>query len=420
MNKKFFLLPAVGIVAAMTMGSVGAQAPAQGFTALFNGKDASGWIGAPAADPRQHVDQAPETEDTRHEMDQKAFAEHWRVANGELIHDGSGPLATTPKAYGDVELRLEYRVAPTPAATIVMPGTPPTPAAVVYLRGTPMQQWSAAIAKAARPVGQWNTLRVVQLGERTSIHVNDRLVADHEQMTNSWDPALPLARTGRIQLQGQGAEVRWRRISVREIPGDEANRLLAQKNAAGFTSLFNGKDLTGWTGAKESYEVVDGTIRCKPKQGGVLHTEQMYRDFVARLEFKLPPGGNNGLAIRYPGQGDTAYVGMTELQVLDDTAQQYAKLDPRQYHGSVYGMVAAQRGYQRPVGEWNFQEVTVQGSRIKVELNGTVIVDADVSKVTQFAGNRAHPGKDRTEGYFGFAGHSDPVQFRQVQIRTIQ
>jgi hypothetical protein len=106
--------------------------------------------------------------------------------------------------------------------------------------------------------------------------------------------------------------------------------------------------------------------------------------------------------------------------VLDDTAEQYARLDPRQYHGSVYGMVAAQRGYQRAVGSWNFQEVTVQGSRIKVELNGTVIVDADISTVTQFAGNRAHPGKDRTEGYFGFAGHSDPVQFRQVAIKELR
>jgi hypothetical protein len=189
----------------------GAQAPPAGFTALFNGKDAAGWMGMPAGDPRQHEDQAPETEDTRRQADQVAFAQHWRVNNGELTHDGGGPLATSQLRYGDIELQLEYRVAPKPAATIVLPGTPPTPAALVYLRGTPLQQWTAAIAKAARPAGQWNALRVVQLGERTTIHVNDRLVADHERMINSWDPKLPLARTGRIQLQGQGAEVRWRR-----------------------------------------------------------------------------------------------------------------------------------------------------------------------------------------------------------------
>lgn len=341
------------------------------------------------------------------------FTALFNANNGELIHDGAAPPVTSEKPYGDIELRLEYRIAPAARGT--------TPAAIVYLRGTPMQQWAAAVANAARPAGQWNTLRVLQVGERTTIHANDRLVADHERMTDSKDPALPLARAGHIQLQGQGAEVRWRRVHVREIPGDEANRLLAAKADAGFRSLFNGKDLTGWTGpALQNYEVVDGAIMCKPNRGGVLHTETMFRDFVVRLEFKLPPGGNNGLAIRYPGQGDTAYVGMTELQVLDDTAEQYARLDPRQYHGSVYGMVAAKRGYQRQVGSWNFQEVTVQGSRIVVELNGTVIVDADVSTVTQFAGDRAHPGKDRSEGYFGFAGHSDPVQFRQIAIKELR
>lgn len=403
-----------------TSASAPPQTAPAGFTSLFNGTDTSGWIGMSSRDPRQYIDVAPETEDTQRQAEQAAFDQHWRAEGGQLVHDGAGPLATSQRRYGDVELRLEYQVLPKPAATVVLPGAPPFPAAVVHLRGTPLEQWTAAIRKASRPAGQWNTMQIVQLGERTSIHVNDQVVADHERMINSWNPSLPVARVGRIQLEGQGAEVRWRRVYVREIPGEEANRLLAAKGATGFASLFNGKDLTGWAGATENYEVVEGTIMCKPKQGGVLHTEKMYRDFVVRLEFKLPPGGNNGLAIRYPGTGDTAYVGMTELQILDDTAAQYAKLDPRQYHGSIYGMVAAHRGYQRPVGEWNFEEVTVRGSRITVELNGTVITDADLSSVTQFANNRAHPGKDRTEGYFGFAGHSDPVQFRAIGIREIQ
>ena len=158
---------------------------------------------------------------------------------------------------------------------------------------------------------------------------------------------------------------------------------------------------------------------CKPEKGGTIYYNKELTDFVARVEFKLPPGGNNGLAIRYPGKGDTAYVGMCELQILDDTTTKYAKLDPRQYHGSAYGMVAAKRGYLRPVGEWNFQEVTVKGSKIKVELNGTVILDTDLSKVTEFMANSAHPGKDRTSGYFGFAGHNDPVEFRNIAIKPL-
>ena len=141
---------------------------------------------------------------------------------------------------------------------------------------------------------------------------------------------------------------------------------------------------------------------------------------MARLEFKLPPGGNNGLAIRYPGQGDTAYKGMCELQVLDNEAEKFAKLDARQYHGSAYGMVAAHRGYHRPTGEWNFQQVTVNGSTIKVELNGTLILDCDLKTVKEYMGDRPHPGKDRTSGYFGLAGHSDPVEFRNLSIKKLK
>ena len=142
-------------------------------------------------------------------------------------------------------------------------------------------------------------------------------------------------------------------------------------------------------------------------------------DFVARLEFKLPPGGNNGLAIRYPGEGDPAYSGMCELQVLDNTSDRYKNLDPRQFHGSAYGMAAAERGFLRPVGEWNFQQVTVQGPKIIVELNGTIILDTDLSKITDYMANSPHPGKDLKTGHFGVAGHSDPVAFRNVGIKKL-
>ena len=195
----------------------------------------------------------------------------------------------------------------------------------------------------------------------------------------------------------------------------------ADKAKDGFTSVFNGKDFTGWAGPVDNYEVVDGAIQCKKGKGGTIHTKEEFGDFVVRLEFKVPPGGNNGLAIRYPGQGDTAYVGMCELQVLDDTAEKYAKLDARQYHGSAYGMVAAKRGAQKPVGEWNQQEVTVKGSTIKVVLNGQVILDADLSKEDpeKFMGKSKHPGLARTKGFFGFAGHGDAVAFRNVSIKRL-
>lgn len=240
-----------------------------------------------------------------------------------------------------------------------------------------------------------------------------------KEAPGSLNTANPLLREGPIQLQTHGGEIRWRNIFVREIPADEANELLKSKHLEGYEAIFNGEDFTGWSGPVENYDVLDGNIVCKDGKGGTIYTKEEYADFAVRFEFQLPAGGNNGLAIRYPGQGDTAYVGACELQILDNDAPKYAKLDQRQYHGSAYGMVPAYRGYLRPVGEWNVQEVTVQGSTINVELNGTLILKTDLAKVTEFMAGRPHPGKDRTSGHFGFAGHSDPVRFRNIRLKRL-
>src|SRR5262249_51003847 len=282
---------------------------------------------------------------------------------------------------------------------------------------------------ADKPFGEWNHFRIIQTGARTTVYLNDKLVVDHALMDNYWTRGdkvdgkpvtdwAPLFARGQIQLQTHGGEIRWRNLFVREIPAAEANKILAEHGNSGFNPVFDGKTLTGWGGAANNYEVVDGAIRCKPGKGGVVYVDRELTDFAARVEFRLPPGGNNGLAIRYPGAGDTAYTGMCELQVLDDSASKYSKLDPRQAHGSAYGMVPAKRGYLRPVGEWNFQEGTFKGSKIKGERNGTAILATDLSTVTEFLDNKPHPGKDRTSGYFGFAGHNEPVEFRAVAIKS--
>jgi hypothetical protein len=273
---------------------------------------------------------------------------------------------------------------------------------------------------ADKPFGEWNTVRVVMVGARVSVWLNDKLVVDHAMLENYYDRSLPVPVRGPIELQTHGGEIRWRNIAIREIGSDEANKILASHNAEGFRPIWNGKDLTDWGGPIDEYEVKDGAIYCRQDKGGTIYySKQEFENFVARVEFKLPPAGNNGLAIHYPGTGDTAYVGTCEVQVLDDTAAVYQHLDPRQYCGSVYGMVAAHTGYLRPVGDWNFYEVTVNGPKIKVELNGTPITDADMSKITpeMFMKNHPHPGKDRTTGYFGFAGHTDPVAFREIFVK---
>ena len=166
--------------------------------------------------------------------------------------------------------------------------------------------------------------------------------------------------------------------------------------------------------------MIDGAIRCREGRGGNLLTEAVYEDFEVRLQFRLPPGGNNGLVIRSPLQGNPAYDAMTELQVLDNTAAKYSALDLRQYHGSAYGMVAAERGHLKPVGRWNHQTVRVAGSTIRVTLNDHVILDCDLASVSDFMADSPHPGKDRTSGHFGFAGHDDAVEFRDLWIRRLE
>ena len=314
--------------------------------------------------------------------------------------DGFGTPVATDQQVGDVELTLEFKTGG--AATTD-----------VFIRAGQIpidQQGRAADSK-------WHALRVIQVGEIVSVFVDGARRTDHERVSGVLG-GQPLPRSGSVALRGRGDEVRFRQIAYREVSATEAVQFLRDRDRGAFKRLFDGKSLAGWKGDVAQYEVADGAIRCKAGSGGNLFTKDEYGDFTVRFEVKLPPGGNNGLAIRYPGEGDTAYVGMCELQVLDDSDPKYATLDTRQYHGSIYGMVAAHRGYQRPVGEWNFEQVTVHGSRITVELNGTFITDGDVSTVTQFLDDKAHPGKDRKRGYFGFAGHNDPVEFRAVEIRA--
>jgi hypothetical protein len=189
----------------------------------------------------------------------------------------------------------------------------------------------------------------------------------------------------------------------------------------GFVALFDGKTLAGWQGDKSGYEVVDGAIVCKEKGGGNLFTEKEYADFHLKFEFKLTPGANNGIGIRTPMQGDPAFVGM-EIQVLDDGDERYKGIKDWQRHGSVYGVVAAKPGHQKPVGEWNEEEIIVKGSHVKVILNGTTIVDADVAEAAnpKTLDGREHPGLKRDKGFIAFCGHGAHVEYRNLRLKELK
>ena len=194
------------------------------------------------------------------------------------------------------------------------------------------------------------------------------------------------------------------------------NVLSPEEAKDGFALLFNGKDLDGWQGDVKNYHVKDGVITCK---GVNLFTKKEYGNFVFRFEFKLPPAGNNGVGIRTPDAGDAAYAGM-EIQILDDRDPKYKDLQPYQAHGSIYGVVPAKRDALKPVGEWNSEEIVADGSKIKVTVNGRVVVDADLSTIKETIDHNTHPGLHNAKGFIGFLGHGDPVQFRNVRVKELK
>jgi hypothetical protein len=190
----------------------------------------------------------------------------------------------------------------------------------------------------------------------------------------------------------------------------------------GFTPLFDGKTLTGWKlvgGHGPGYVVQEGKIVCPSDGGGNLFTEKEYANFAFRFEFKLTPGANNGVGIRAPYEGDAAYQGM-EIQILDDGDPVYqGKIHPEQYHGSVYDTIPARTGYRKPVGEWNEEEIVADGRRIKVTLNGVIILDANLDIVKEPKVLARHPGLARRSGHVGFLGHGSLVEFRNIRIQAL-
>jgi len=192
----------------------------------------------------------------------------------------------------------------------------------------------------------------------------------------------------------------------------------------GFVPLFDGKTLDGWTLVEKKkpgrgYVVEDGLLVCPPDGGGNLLTQKEYSNFVFRFEFRMEPGGNNGVGIRAPLAGDIAYSGM-EIQILDHDHPRYqGRLKPTQKNGSIYDVIPAKTGYLKPAGEWNEEEITANGRRITVKLNGTVIVDADLDSVTDPAVLKKHPGLARTTGHIGFLGHGTRVEFRNIRIKEL-
>jgi len=428
LNVVCFLVVIICLVQSASSGEKGLNQAPEGFVALFNGKDLTGWKGllaGPYDNPIKRAKLSPDALAKEQAKADKSMHEHWKVADGILEFDGKGFSLATLRDYEDFELLVDWKI------------VNPRGDSGIYLRGTPQVQiWDPGQHKigsgglynnkknpskpamiADNPIGQWNTFRIKMVGELVTIHLNGKLIVDNVVLENYWDRSRPIFPSEQIELQCHGDPIHFRNIYIREIPRDEGTRgLTKEEKAAGFVSLFNGKDLTGWIGDTNGYIAKDGRIICQ--KGGNEYAKDEYSDFIFRFEFKLTPGANNGLGIRTPLNVNAAYQGM-ELQILDDTADQYRNLHPYQYHGSIYGVVPVIRGCQKPVGQWNYQEVMAKGGRIRVKLNGGLVIDADISKITKTMDKRPHPGLHREKGYIGFLGHGAQLEFRNIRIKDL-
>ncbi|MPR34673.1 family 16 glycoside hydrolase [Salmonirosea aquatica] len=401
----------------------------EGFVAIFNGKDLTGWKGL-VENPTKRSKMHPDTLAAKQKIADAEAQKGWYAKDGDLIFTGHGNNLATTKQYGDFEMYVDWKIEPNGDAGI-------------YLRGTPQVQiWdtsrvdvgaqvgsgglynnqknpSKPTQLADNAIGDWNTFHITMVGDRVSVDLNGVNVVNNVTLENYWDRNLPIFAKEQIELQAHGTLVAYRDIYVREIPRPEPYQLTAEEKNAGYKVLFDGTNLFEWVGNKTDYFIENGDLVIDPTRGGQgnLYTKDEYSDFVYRFEFQLTPGANNGLGIRTPLEGDAAYVG-TEIQILDNDADIYKNLQPYQYHGSAYGIIPAKRGYLKPVGEWNSEEVYVKGSKIRVTLNGTVILDGDLAEASKngTADHKEHPGLSRTSGHIGYLGHGNPLRFRNIRV----
>lgn len=383
-----------------------------GWISLFNGKDLTGW--------------------TRHEnLPGHGVFGRWYVEDGAIVGKqdppGKGGFLTTLKEFENFELEFQFQIEwPFDSGVFLRTGADgkshqvtidyreggqfgkiylPWTQSAVHLNPEGMKHYNK---------GKWNNMRIFCAGEPALIQVwlNDTLITNF-QHTHKTTKGVPSKGTLSLQVHpgGKGYDdksVKFRNIRIRPLPDlDE-----------GFVPLFNGVDLTGWTGDTENYPVEDGLLVCRGKD---LYTEGRFGDFHLKFKFQLTEGANNGLGVRMEEGAHAAYDAM-ELQILDNSAERYAKLKPYQYHGSIYGVVPAKRGALKPVGRWNTQEVIAKGSQIKVIVNGQTIVDADIAEAAKkpTLDGKNHPGLKRTEGHLALLGHGSVVKFKDIRIKNLK
>lgn len=194
--------------------------PPEGFTALFNGRDLSGWKGL-VENPPARAKMDANTLRTKQAEADKRMRDHWRVEAGALVFDGKGDSLCTVKDYKDFELLVDWKILKAGDSGI-------------YLRGTPQVQiWDnpigsgglynnqknpgSPLVRADSPVGAWNTFRIRMKGERVTVWLNGKLVTDNVVHENYWERDKAIYRKGQIELQNHGNTLWFKNVFLREL-----------------------------------------------------------------------------------------------------------------------------------------------------------------------------------------------------------
>jgi hypothetical protein len=392
------------------------QAP-KGFTALFNGRDLTGWKGL-VENPIKRAQMSAEELIIAQAVADELMHEHWKVENGILVFDGKGHSLCTANDYGNFELWVDWKIQKGGDSGI-------------YLRGSPQVQiWDPAqwpegsgglynnqknpnkpLELADNPIGEWNQFRILMIDDRVTVYLNDVLVVENVVMENYWERDKPIYPTGQIELQAHSTPLYFRNIFIKEIP---------KKKEWFAGDLFNGKDLTGWQSIGRTaggWKVEDKILFTDGEGGGWLSTEKEYDNFILDLDFRVPPGGNSGVFLRAPHKGDPAYTGM-EIQVLDDYAEKYNNLNAWQYTGSVYGIQAPSTRVSKKADQWQHMTIYCNGPEVKVTLNETLIIDTNL--ISHLEQESSHPGLKRRKGYIGLQNHSTKIEYRNIKIKELE
>ncbi len=248
--------------------------------------------------------------------------------------------------------------------------------------------------------GQWNAMRLTVIGTKARLNINGHPAWEVDGIE------VPQGYIG-IQVEEPGGGVfEFKDVFITEV---------------GHQPLFNGRDLQGWVagtaangqGSKptECWDVQEGLLVCTGDKGPWLRSEQQFADFNLRLDYRLKPGGNSGVYLRVPADGNHHGPGSgVEIQILDDDAPRYQTLKAYQYTGSVYAIVAADPRVARPAGQWNTLEIDVHKYHYRIIHNGQVVVDADAQQHPELA-------ERRLEGFLGLQNHRENVWFRNIRIK---